>query len=52
MGLKDGANEYMTERDGSKRARPLGRWKDKVKKYMCERLLVREEDNLEDGRIG
>ena len=29
---------YVSELDGSnQRGRPLGRWKDKVKEYMCER---------------
>ena len=27
----------------SRRGRPLGRWKDKVKKYMHERRLIQRE---------
>ncbi len=42
--------------DPDSRGRPLGRWKDRLKEYMCERgasrVLVGEEGHLEDGRMG
>ncbi len=46
---------YVSESVGSNsRGRPLGRWKDRVKEYMCEKEWVQtvEEDHLGDGRIG
>ncbi len=36
-------NVYVSEIEGpSRRGRPLGRWKDRVKKYMSERGASRE----------
>ncbi len=44
----------MCEIEGScSKGRPLGRWKDGVKEYMCETEdLSGEEGHLEDGGIG
>jgi len=41
---------YVSEIEGpSRRGRPLGRWKDKVKEYMCERGAGRR-GRLEQAR--
>ncbi len=34
------------------RGRPLGRWKDRVKEYMCERVLLEREGlNKQGGSV-
>ncbi len=43
---------YVSEIEGpSRRGRPLGRWKDRVKEYMCERGATRERERERENLI-